>query len=122
MDKPDWWPSGEYYRLNSNPYENGYRDGVKNATDTCWRALCKQGSFLIDVYKELDKANEIFEPFHSHHEAYAVLMEEVDEYWDIVRQKPSLRCPQHARRELVQIAAMAMRAAISLGLEKGAKS
>lgn len=44
--------------------------------------------------------------FHNHHEAFAVLKEEVDEYWDEVKKDaPASR----KREELIQIAAMAIR-------------
>lgn len=46
-------------------------------------------------------------PHHSPHEAYAVLLEEVDELWDEVRKK----CPDDEAMvvEAVQVAAMALR-------------
>lgn len=44
--------------------------------------------------------------FHNHHEAFAVLNEEVDELWDTVKQDQ----PVHRKREeLIQVAAMAFR-------------
>ena len=52
--------------------------------------------------------------FHSFHEGYAVLAEEVDELWDIVRQKDDDRDLDTAYAECVQIAAMAMRFATEL--------
>ena len=50
-----------------------------------------------------------FPPFHSAHEGYAVLLEEVDELWDEVKKKPRNREPQKMRAEAIQIAAMALR-------------
>lgn len=58
---------------------------------------------------------------HSAHEGYAVLLEEVDEFWDFVKsQTPKTeRGVREKRRamleELVQIAAMAQRTAEDLG-------
>jgi hypothetical protein len=46
------------------------------------------------------------------HEAYAVILEELDEFWDEVRKKE--HCPEKMLRELIQIAAMAQRAAEDL--------
>ena len=53
---------------------------------------------------------------HSLHEGYAVILEEVDEFWDIVKsQRPD---PVDAIEELVQIAAMCQRTAEDLLLRK----
>ena len=55
-------------------------------------------------------------PMSSPHEAYAVIMEEVCEFWDEVMKRKSNRepVPEAMRRELVQIAAMAVRALVDL--------
>jgi hypothetical protein len=37
--------------------------------------------FLEEVKVELSRADENHAPYHSLHEAYAVLLEEVDELW-----------------------------------------
>lgn len=51
---------------------------------------------------------------HSLHESYGVILEEVDEFWDLVKsQKPD---KEHVLSELVQIAAMCQRAAEDLEL------
>lgn len=55
-------------------------------------------------------------PLNSSHEAYAVILEEVDEFWEEVKKKKSMRDPVKMRGELVQIAAMCQRAAEDLGL------
>jgi hypothetical protein len=49
---------------------------------------------------------------NSHHEAYSVILEELDEYWEEVRKRRTLRDPNAMYLELVQIAAMAARAAV----------
>lgn len=43
------------------------------------------------------------------HEGYAVLLEEVEEFWDLVKMKAENRPAGAARKELVQVAAMAIR-------------
>lgn len=45
---------------------------------------------------------------NSQHEAYAVLLEEVEEYWEDVRKRSKLRNKGVIRDELKQIAAVAM--------------
>lgn len=56
---------------------------------------------LID--KEMNRAEEKWGRFNSMHEAYAILKEEVEEFWDTVKQdKPDIE-------ELIQVAAVAKR-------------
>lgn len=58
------------------------------------------------VQQELDSARSKYPiMFHSHHEAYAVLKEEVDEYWDEVKKKNSNK--ENMKEEIIQIAAIA---------------
>jgi pyridoxine/pyridoxamine 5'-phosphate oxidase len=74
--------------------------------------------FFNDAYQELKRATEINGPFNSGHEAYAVIMEELCEFWDEIRLKGHERNRYNMRVELVQIAAMACRASMDLGLEE----
>jgi hypothetical protein len=56
--------------------------------------------------RELECAREKWPAgFHSGHEGYAVLKEELEELWEAVKSDDTA----HARREAVQIAAMALR-------------
>jgi hypothetical protein len=55
-------------------------------------------------------------PLASAHEAYAVLVEEMDEFWDEVKKRSENRDKLAMRTELIQIAAMACRAIHDLGL------
>jgi hypothetical protein len=72
---------------------------------------------LDAVSSEMLNQRKLFpKPANSLHEAYAVLLEEVDEVWDIVRQKKSARDPAKLAAELVQIAAYASRMIIDLNL------
>ncbi len=75
--------------------------------------------FFVDVAAELARAEAKHRPLNSLHEAYAVILEEVDELWDEVRKQSFARRPADVRNELVQIAAMAWRAAKNLNLESG---
>lgn len=67
-------------------------------------------SFALDVQAELKHARARYPNLHSLHEAYAVIAEELDEFWDHVRLRPVRRDKAAIRKELVQIAAMAQRA------------
>jgi truncated hemoglobin YjbI len=66
------------------------------------------------IRAECQKACEKHPPMNSHHEAYAVIKEEFDEYWAEVMKRPSKRNPVELRSELVQTAAMCLRALADL--------
>jgi hypothetical protein len=62
---------------------------------------------IIEVVEELQSARIKFPPFHSAHEGYAVLKEEVDELWTEIKRKHQIK--PDMRHEAVQTAAMAIR-------------
>jgi len=62
---------------------------------------------LESVAAELSRACDRFPAFNSPHEGWAVIREELDELWDHVRGNTG-RGPE-ARKEAIQIAAMALR-------------
>lgn len=57
------------------------------------------------LHYEMDTAEKKYGPFHNSHEHYAVLQEEVDEWWDAIK-KNMADCCQY---ELLQISAVALR-------------
>lgn len=67
-----------------------------------------------EIDNEVDRARMHGEQFSSLHEAYAVILEELDEIWDITRQKKRDRKAREIRKELIQIAAMAIKAIKSI--------
>ena len=67
--------------------------------------LTKAAQLFAD---ELSKAREIFPPMASAHEGYAVIAEEFDELWDIVKQKQSQRDYVDLRKETIQLGAMVL--------------
>jgi hypothetical protein len=71
--------------------------------------LTKNNVILRDLRAEMDRAERAHGPFHSAHEGYAVILEELDELWEEVRKKRSKRSKAAMRREAVQVAAMAIR-------------
>lgn len=79
--------------------------------------LVEESHFATEVRLELEKARSVgpngyaYPPMNSLHEGYAVILEEVEEFWDMVKLKPSKRDPNALYKELVQIAAMAQRTA-----------
>lgn len=88
-------------------------------------------STLMDVEKELSQARATHAPMNSHHEGYAVILEELDELWEVCKanthsferelpkwainvepsDKPTLRRLKREamRKEALQVAAMAVR-------------
>jgi hypothetical protein len=71
---------------------------------------------LLDISTELDEATATNAPFHSAHEGYAVILEELDELWDEVKKKSYNRDAIKMRKEAIQVAAMAIRFIIDGGL------
>lgn len=68
-----------------------------------------QGVFE-SLEEELYAAMTKHAPQNSHHESYAVILEELNEYWHEVKKWPKRHDPQAMRKELLHIAAMAVRA------------
>ena len=67
-----------------------------------------------EIDTELHSAKRHGTVFSSLHEAYSVILEELDEVWDIARQKKRDRNRTALRKELIQLAAMAVKAIHSL--------
>jgi len=61
-----------------------------------------------EVLAELTRARAKFPAFHSGHEGFAVIKEELDELWEDVKADRS------ARAEAIQVAAMAIRFVLDL--------
>ena len=61
------------------------------------------------VQDELERALKLHGEFRSLHEGYAVLLEEVDELWDEIKKKRSIRDNQKMNQEALQVAAMAVK-------------
>ena len=69
---------------------------------------------IVDVSNELWCAMKVYPKFASPHEGAAILREEFDELWEIVRLKPQNRSTIRMRSEAKQIAAMAIRFMVDL--------
>lgn len=67
------------------------------------------------VRRELKEAREQHPPLNSAHEGWAVLHEELHEFWQEVLRKPAHRDKARMLAELVQVGAMAQRVAEDLG-------
>lgn len=83
-------------------------------------AMSKFGRATLVARKVVDELNGAMDkhaPMNSAHEAYAVILEEVEEFWAEVMKRREERDPIAMAMELRQIAAMAMRAIIDLELD-----
>jgi hypothetical protein len=74
----------------------------------------KMKTFEDLVAEEVLAARIKHKPINSVHEGYAVMLEEMDEFWDWVKRKSKDRDPNEMLIELVQIGAMAQRCAMDV--------
>lgn len=74
----------------------------------------KVNAIVADVVAELQSALRRYPSMNSPAEAIGVIWEEFDEFRDEVRAKHGQRDPVKMRRELVQVAAMAVRAMLDV--------
>lgn len=70
------------------------------------------------VLTELERAVEKHRPMNSAHESYAVILEELDEFWEVVREKDPMQHKDEVAKELIQTAAMCCRAILDLELDE----
>ena len=99
----------------------GITESIHKKTTSLTEALEPKRFFgeakvLMDVRDELRRARSNHAPMNSSHESYAVILEEVEEFWAEVQKKRENRSHKQMRSELVQIAAMACRAIMDLNL------
>ena len=69
--------------------------------------MAELGDTVKDVIDEYIAASDMFPPFNSPHEGYAVILEELDELWEEIKSKKGT--PESMRAEAIQVAAMAIR-------------
>lgn len=59
------------------------------------------------ILKEYKRATGLFGKFNNSHEGYAVILEEMDELWEAIKNKDCTIDEQ--RKEAIQVGAMALR-------------
>lgn len=74
----------------------------------------KKEDAIKQVLSELEDTQLQHPTMRSMHQAYAVLLEEVDEVWTEIKKKPDQRHYIRVRQEAAQIAATALRIMIDL--------
>lgn len=65
---------------------------------------------------ELRSAVDRYSPFHSAHEGYAIMLEEVHELWEEVKKSPRKRDYEAMHAEAIQVCAMALRFIVDVTL------
>lgn len=71
--------------------------------------ILHNSNLLEEVDHEIVAAERLFPAMRNVHEGYAVLLEEVDEFWEHVKTNHKHRDTARMRKELIQVAAMALR-------------
>lgn len=78
--------------------------------------------FLLKVFKAYrDMIKQYPESLNSLHEGFAFLNEEVDELWDIVKQKQVTRDPEKVEKELLDIITQSMQIYFDCVVKQGCK-
>jgi len=90
----------------------------RNKGETFW-------DIASEAATEACRAAKKFPSFNSSHEGYAIILEELDELWDEVKNPGGNTSPHYAeelmdrqRKEAIQVAAMAIRFVYDLKTEK----
>ena len=73
---------------------------------------------IMSIVKEVAEASIKYPPFHSMHEGYAVILEELDELKEAIWKSKGVRLNPVAAKEAIQVAAMAVRFILDLEGEK----
>ena len=76
----------------------------------------REDKVITDFCKEINFGVEKFGDYRSYHEAYAIILEEVDELWDALKTKE--RDYDHIYKEAIQVAATSYRLAEEIYLGK----
>jgi hypothetical protein len=74
----------------------------------------QESNFARLVRQELEWVRRVHRPMGGLHEAYAIILEELEEFWEEVRKKAKDRSNADMLFELVQVAAMCQKTAEDL--------
>lgn len=66
------------------------------------------------IREEYQRASSLYPAFHSNHEGYAVVREELDELWEAVKKSKSTQATGQVQKEAIQLAAMSLRFLVDL--------
>jgi len=99
-------------------YEALCYDKFPNDNDEDYALTDNELQALKQILKEYVLAKINFKPFHSAHEGYAVLLEEVDELWEEVKVNQTKREAGKMGKEAIQVASMALRFLVDIAMDK----
>jgi len=104
------WPRGAPLPLSFSLDDRAHREVVVAAQAAYVDGLPWASDVTARVSAEVLRAQQLHgEGYASDHEAYAVLQEEVEEVWDWVKEKRAERDRAAMVKELVQVAAVAVK-------------
>ena len=69
---------------------------------------------LEEIEREFERSNQLYPLFHSNHEGYGVIKEELDELWDEIKASKDTIANEKMKEEAIQLAAMAVKFIVSL--------
>lgn len=113
-----WRANGKelFFSAQSYDFVGLHTEALPAAIAERHNAMIVELRVLGEVAAELAHARSNHAPLNSAHEAYAVILEELDEFKIEVWKKTRARDRAAMRAELIQLAAMAVRAIEDLGL------
>lgn len=66
-------------------------------------------SIITEIKTEYERSKKLYNDFNSNHEAYAVILEELDEVWDEIKKTKEIRGNENIHKELIQVGAMVVK-------------
>ena len=113
-----WRASGKELFFSDHPHDfvGFHTEALAPIIAERHNAIVAEQRTLDEVVAELGRARTHHTPLNSAHEAYAVILEELDEFKAEVWKKTRERDRAAMRAELLQLAAMAIRAVEDLKL------
>jgi len=109
-----WLPNGAYLKRGGPTVSDLVAEYVEPVASLCGGqpsdAYAKAAEDALD---EVRRARSLFPgDFNTLHEGMSITREEFEELWDICKQNQKIRDPAKARKEAIQLAAMALRVAV----------
>ncbi len=102
---------GEKYPCRRDIFDETYQITTDNRFNDIFPI---EHAIIMDIFDEYMRAISKFPDFNSAHEGYAVLLEEVDELWDEIKNDKKPNAHDRMRVEATQVGAMALRFLVML--------
>ena len=99
----------------NQPSEKTTYDSQGNKLPDPYKYPERLSKALLEVEAEVKRAKQLFPTdFHNQHEAYAVILEEIDELWEEIKKNQKNYDLPAQRKEATQAAAMLTRLIVEL--------